>query len=84
VTCELIAGTIISVEYKHRRTTGKVVWCKAVKGRKYDHELGLRLENAGTAFWGVNLPVREPDTDSMELNAIPFSKVMTLLSSKRA
>ena len=54
LTRDLRPGATVTVEYKHRRAAGTVVWCRAVKGSKYDHEVGVHLQNAGAKFWGVS------------------------------
>ena len=84
VTEVFTEGTLVSVEYKHRRTPATVIWCRPVKGRTFDNEVGLRLENAGTAFWGLSLPLCEEDDEPLESGMMPFEKVMSLISHKRA
>jgi hypothetical protein len=83
VTDTFEEGTTVSVEYKHRRTPAKVIWCRPVKGRTFDQEIGLRLENAGTTFWGLSLPLCEEDDQPLDSGTMPFEKVMSLISPKR-
>jgi hypothetical protein len=83
VTDVFTEGTTVSVEYKHRRTAARVVWCRPVKGRKFDHEVGLHLAHAGTTFWGLNLPLCEEDDEPLESGAMPFEKVMGMIAQKR-
>jgi hypothetical protein len=82
VTCNLARDLGITVEYKHHRANAKVVWCRPVKGRKYEYELGVKMQNSGSDFWGISLALREPDQDADELSRMPFSKVMSLISPK--
>ncbi len=79
----LPVGTAISIEYKHRRALGTVQWCKSLRDRKFEHELGLLLSNAGTSFWGVHMKLREVDREKDELEAIPYDQVAQLLNQKR-
>jgi hypothetical protein len=79
----LAVGTAISVEYKHRRALGTVQWCRSLRDRKFEHEIGLLLTNAGTAFWGVHMKLREVDREQDELEAIPYDQVAQLLNQKR-
>lgn len=74
---------VVSVEDKHRRTPARVVWCRPVKGRKFDHEVGLNLAHAGTTFWGLNLPLCEEDDEPLESGTMPFEKVMGMIAQKR-
>jgi hypothetical protein len=79
----LPVGAAISIEYKHRRALGTVQWCKSLRDRKFEHELGLALSNAGTAFWGVHMKLREVDHEQDDLEAIPYDQVEQLLNQKR-
>jgi hypothetical protein len=79
----LPVGTAISVEYKHRRVLGTVQWCKSLRDRKFEHEIGLALTNAGTAFWGVQMKLKEVDREQDELETIPYERVAQLLNQKR-
>jgi|SRR6185369_1006426 hypothetical protein len=82
VSTPLPSGTAVSVEFKHRRATGTVQWCKSLRDRKFEHELGVALTNAGTAFWGVHMKLREVDREQDELEAIPYEHVSQLLNQK--
>ena len=83
MTTELPTETAVTVEYKHRRVAAKIAWCRPMKGRKYEFEFGLKLQNAGSDFWGVKLSQSDPDLDPAEVAKMPFAKVMTLLTLKR-
>ena len=74
------AGTPVSVEFRHRRTTGTAIWCTALRESKYDHVVGVQLPNAGTSFWGIHLPMNE--VDATEEAAIPFTQFMESISSQ--
>ena len=50
VTSQFAPGTQVFVEFKRRRAEGTVIWSKARNDSKYDHELGLQMRNAGSAF----------------------------------
>lgn len=82
VTSGLTEGSSVTVEFKHRRTAARVVWCKPVKDRGFDHEAGLQLVNAGTTFWGVNLPLCEEDEELLETGSMPFERVMSLIGKR--
>ncbi len=81
LAAKLSPGTSIGIDFRRRRATGTVVWCKPMSGSKYDHELGIHLPNADPSFWGVNLPMQEPDCPE-ELAAIPFKEFMNSLSKQ--
>lgn len=80
LTTQVPVNTPVSLEFKRRRVSGVVVWCKPVKGSKFDHEIGLRLLDSGTSFWGVALPMKEYDVEPNELEPIPYEKVASMLS----
>ncbi len=77
----LAPRTAVTVENKHRRTRGIVVWCRPLHESKYDHEIGIRLENAGSTFWGINLPLNELDSPE-DVAAIPFRQFASSLSNQ--
>jgi hypothetical protein len=83
VSIPVAAGTAVSIEYKHRRVLGNVQWCRSLPQRKFEHELGLSLTNAGTAFWGVPMKLQEVDGERDELEAVPYDQVLHLLNQKR-
>jgi hypothetical protein len=76
-------GTSVTLEFKHRRVAARVAWCRPVKDRAFDHEVGLELANSGTNFWGIELPLCEIDEEPLEAGSMPFEKVMTLIGTKR-
>jgi hypothetical protein len=82
VGAPLAAGTAINLEFKHKRAAGTVVWCRSLKDRKFEHEVGVALTNAGTAFWGVHMKLREVDRERDELESIPYDQVAQLLKTK--
>jgi hypothetical protein len=71
-------GTAVSIEFRHRRTTGTAIWCTGLRESKYDHVLGIHLPNAGTSFWGIHLAMNEVDAPE-DAAAIPFSQFMQSL-----
>lgn len=71
-------GTAVSIEFRHRRTTGTAIWCAGLRESKYDHVLGIHLPNAGTSFWGIHLAMNEVDAPE-DAAAIPFSQFMQSL-----
>jgi hypothetical protein len=76
-------GEKVTIEHKRRRVVGTVAWQRPVQGSKFDIEIGIMLQNAGNDFWGIALPLNEPDEqESHGLESIPFSKIMSLLSAK--
>ncbi len=81
LAAKIAPGTPISLEFKHRRTTGTAVWCAPLRESKYDHVLGVCLPTAGTSFWGIQLPMNETDRTE-EAAAIPFSQFMESLSKE--
>ena len=81
LTNRIIPGTSITIEFKHRRAAGTAVWCKPLGDSKYDHEIGIRLNNANSNFWGIHLAMNEPDAPEHEA-AIPFSEFMNSLSNQ--
>lgn len=78
---QIAPGTSISIEFRHRRTTGTAVWCTGLRESKYDHVLGVHLPTAGTSFWGIHLAMNEADAPEDEA-AIPFSQFMESLSNQ--
>jgi hypothetical protein len=80
VATQFAPGTQVFVEFKRRRAAGTVIWSKARKDSKYDHELGVQMRNAGSAFWGINLPLREADEG--EGASIPFGELMKQLAKR--
>ena len=74
-------GTPVSIEFRHRRTTGTAIWCTALRESKYDHVLGVHLPTAGTSFWGIHLAMNEVDAPE-DVAAIPFSQFMESLSKE--
>jgi hypothetical protein len=75
LAARIASGTAVSIEFKHRRVSGKVVWCKALLDSKYDHVIGVHLPNAGTSFWGIHLPMNEVDGRE-DVAAMPLSQFM--------
>jgi hypothetical protein len=82
VLSEIAAASNVIIEFKHRRANATISWCRPVKGRKYEYELGLRMRNSGCDFWGVKLSTHDLDVDPSEAARMPFEKIMTLLSPK--
>lgn len=82
VNAPLSVGTAINIEFKHKRVAGTIVWCRSLKDRKFEHEVGVALTNAGTAFWGVHMKLREVDQERDELESIPYDQVSQLLKTK--
>jgi hypothetical protein len=80
MTSQLASGSVALVEFKHRRARATVVWCRPMKGRKYEYEIGLRMQNAGREFWGVRMSLHDPDVDVDAMATLPFAKVMSLLT----
>ncbi|HEU5404058.1 MAG TPA: PilZ domain-containing protein [Terriglobales bacterium] len=82
VIAEPIApGTSLTIEFKHRRSSGTAVWCKPLRGSKFDHEMGIQLNTADAAFWGIHLPMREADTPR-DSKPIPFSDFINSLTER--
>ncbi len=73
-------GTAITLEFKHKKASGTVRWCRSLRDRKFEHELGVSLTNSGTSFWGVHMKLREVDREPDELEAIPYEQVAQLLN----
>ncbi len=82
MTTELSSEAVITIEYKYRRTVAKVTWCRPMKGRKCEYEVGIRLQNSLGDFWGVKLSLHDRDIDPNDASAMPFAEVMTLLTLK--
>jgi hypothetical protein len=83
LTCALEPGVKVTVEHKRRRVVGIVAWQRPVQGSKFDNEIGIKLQDAGTDFWGIALPLRESDEqESHGIESVPFSKILSLLSAK--
>ncbi len=75
-------GSELSLEYKHRRCKASVVWSRLVAGRKYDHEIGLRLLNREQAFWMIDLAVQEDDNFSVKAD-MHFDRIWTALKNAK-
>jgi hypothetical protein len=84
MTTELQSETLLTIEYKYRRSIAKVSWCRPMKGRKYEYELGIRFQNTDDDFWGVKLSLHDQDIGPNEVAAMPFNKVMSLITPKRS
>lgn len=81
VLSDIPSGTEVKIDYKHRRVTADVVWCRPAAKRKYEYELGLRLRSAHVDFWGVVLSERDPDTAVDSAKDVP-ANVISMLSPK--
>ncbi len=75
-------GTSVSIEFRRRRTVGTTIWCKPLRGSKYNYEIGVRLKNAGSAFWGIDLPLNEPDSPE-QVAAIGFPEFLSSIPNQR-
>jgi hypothetical protein len=60
-TRSLRIGTEIRIEYRHRRVSFRVVWCRPVPDRKYEFETGLKMLKPEPLFWGEALPHGQDD-----------------------
>jgi len=78
---QIAPGTSITVEFKHRRSSGTAIWCKARRDSKYDHEVGIQLKSTDSTFWGIHLPMKEVDARE-DVAAIPFSQFISSLSNQ--
>lgn len=84
IVCDDVpVDSIVSAEFKHRRSPAKVQWCRPVKWRKYEHELALNLQYPGLDFWGVKLPTSEPDAYQPEFSRLPMSGIVSLVRPKK-
>lgn len=77
----IVPGTSVTIEFRHRRAAGTAVWCKPLGESKYDHEIGIRLTNANSSFWGIHLSMNEPDAPEDKAE-IPFSEFISSLSNQ--
>src|SRR5512146_3336205 len=78
----IVPGTSITVEFKHRRSGGTAVWCKPLRDSKYDHEIGICLNNADSAFWGVHLPMKELDAPEDRAATITLPQFINSISKQ--
>ena len=77
-------GSELSLEYKHRRCRAQVVWTKAVAGRKYDHEIGLRLLNREQAFWMIGLAMQEEEESDFSVKTdFHFERIWAALKGMK-
>lgn len=81
VTAQIPAGTPVSVDFKQRRTTGTAIWCIALREGKYDYLIGVQLPNAGSSFWGIQLPTNEADAPE-DVAAMSFTQFLESTSNQ--
>ncbi len=62
VPAQLNPGSVLVLEFKHKRTTATIAWCRPITGRKCEFEVGLRLDKPNRDFWGICMPSNEADT----------------------
>lgn len=70
-------GAVLTIEFKHKRATAVIAWCKPVKKSGTSFEVGLRLEKASSDFWGVALPTDDLDaflSDGTHGHILRFSR----------
>ncbi len=78
---QIAPGASITIEFRHRRISGKAMWCRPRANCKYDHEVGIQLQKAGSSFWGIDLPLHEIDAPE-EPAVIPFNDFMDTASKQ--